>query len=420
MVSRIQRSLVRAQVIRITYDHDGIRISTTVNGTDVTRYVVDKNLPYAQVLADQWTRGSLNGVTRYTYGDALLSQSTSGISQYYLYDGLGSVRGLTDHAGTLIDAYTYDAYGNWLDKTGRTSNVYGYRGEQYDEALDAYYLRARYYQPETGRFLTTDPFEGFITDPLTRHRYIYGSCNPVNNLDPSGKLSMTETLAVTGIMNVLAGISISSFDIGQEFYAGLGKDFFSDAYVFGISGFISPRFLRYITDLIPPLKLPGGGDVLSQSIDGLVGVSLEALVSISSGQVASYAVPATVGGVSGYSRHYSNYKKDNAVGYVVYQGYVWNLWNAEDYKENFAGATLPIGSGMAVFGDWTRAGLGGPYGIARSLLGKTSDFRKRSLYIDGGLSYYYLLAKANYPSEWYVGAMAVALSLIGDTDTCIG
>ncbi len=141
-----------------------------MNGTDVTRYVVDKNLPYAQVLADQWTRGSLNGVTRYTYGDALLSQSTSGISQYYLYDGLGSVRGLTDHAGTLIDAYTYDAYGNWLDKTGRTSNVYGYRGEQYDEALDAYYLRARYYQPETGRFLTTDPFEGFITDPLTRHR----------------------------------------------------------------------------------------------------------------------------------------------------------------------------------------------------------------------------------------------------------
>jgi RHS repeat-associated protein len=81
-------------------------------------------------------------------------------------------------SGTVTDTYRYDAYGTLLEQTGSTTNPYLYRGEPYDAELDAYYLRARSYQPGTGRFLTTDPVEGHLADPMTWHRYVYGKNKP--------------------------------------------------------------------------------------------------------------------------------------------------------------------------------------------------------------------------------------------------
>jgi RHS repeat-associated protein len=52
---------------------------------------------------------------------------------------------------------SYDAFGNKINSTGSTPNVYLYRGEQYHSDLGLYYLRARYYNPATGRFLSRDP-----------------------------------------------------------------------------------------------------------------------------------------------------------------------------------------------------------------------------------------------------------------------
>ncbi|MCP4379003.1 MAG: RHS repeat-associated core domain-containing protein, partial [bacterium] len=86
------------------------------------------------------------------------------------------------------------------DSSGASANPYLYRGEQYDADLDAYYLRARYYQPGTGRFLTTEPFGGVPTKPMTQHRYLSGNNDPLSFLDPSGKMSLTETLVTTGII----------------------------------------------------------------------------------------------------------------------------------------------------------------------------------------------------------------------------
>jgi RHS repeat-associated protein len=62
-----------------------------------------------------------------------------------------------------------------------------YRGEQYDLDLGLYYLRARYYNPNTGRFMSRDPEDGKAKIPATLHKYLYADGDPVNRIDPSGK-----------------------------------------------------------------------------------------------------------------------------------------------------------------------------------------------------------------------------------------
>jgi RHS repeat-associated protein len=99
---------------------------------------------------------------------------------------------LTDSNGNVTDTYEYDAFGNDVYHTGSTPNNYLYRGEQYDSDLGLYYLRARYYNPATGRFVERDPLDGYISIPVTLHKYLYASGNPVNRIDPSGKEDLVQ------------------------------------------------------------------------------------------------------------------------------------------------------------------------------------------------------------------------------------
>jgi RHS repeat-associated protein len=62
-----------------------------------------------------------------------------------------------------------------------------YRGEQYDSDLGLYYLRARYYNPNAGRFLSRDPEDGNKIIPISLHKYLYAGSNPVNKVDPRGR-----------------------------------------------------------------------------------------------------------------------------------------------------------------------------------------------------------------------------------------
>ena len=175
--------------VQLLYDADGNRVAKSV-GTTTTRYLVDDLNPtgYPQVVEE-----SVNGVLQrtYTYGLQRISEdqviSNTWQPSFYMYDGFGSVRQLTDLSGKITDTYNYDAFGNLLNLTGMTPNNYLYRGEQYDPDLGLYYLRARYYNPQTGRFLSTDPEDGNITDPKTLHKYLYASGDPVDAYDPTGK-----------------------------------------------------------------------------------------------------------------------------------------------------------------------------------------------------------------------------------------
>jgi RHS repeat-associated protein len=191
-----QNQLVSGGAVQIVYDGDGNRVAKTVNGV-TTRYLVDDLNPtgYAQVV-DELAGGA---VTRaYTYGLQRISQdqviSNTWTPSFYGYDGGGNVRTLTSTAGAITDSYEYDAFGNLLTPMGPTPNEMLYRGEQYDPDLGLYYLRARYYNPTTGRFMGRDPEKGHYTNPASLHKYLYANGDPVNGSDPAGKSTVAEDL----------------------------------------------------------------------------------------------------------------------------------------------------------------------------------------------------------------------------------
>jgi RHS repeat-associated protein len=187
-------------VVNLIYDAFGNRVAKTVN-TVTTQYLVedDVNPTGLPQVVEELVNGA---VTRqYTYGLQRISENLSpavtGNStwtpSFYGYDSAeGSVRFLSNAAGTVTDAYEYDAFGNQIYRSGTTPNNYMYRGEQYDSDLALYYLRARYYNPATGRFLSRDPEDGKPNDPQSLHKYLYASGDPVNRIDPSGRGDLIE------------------------------------------------------------------------------------------------------------------------------------------------------------------------------------------------------------------------------------
>jgi RHS repeat-associated protein len=229
-----QRTGTNGSVVRLVYDGDGNRICEIVGG-QVKSYLIDDRNPtgYAQVV-EEIVNGSVNHT--YTYGHNLISQdqldpvTNTWHATFYAYDGRGTVRFLTDETGAVTDTYTYDAFGTLITATGSTNNRYLYSGEQFDPNLGLYYLRARLMNPLTGRFWSMDSYEGDSEDPASLHKYLYANADSVNGMDPSGNMTLTEQIGVSGIIGATfkgfvafrAGKSFEeiAIDAGEGFLEG--------------------------------------------------------------------------------------------------------------------------------------------------------------------------------------------------------
>jgi len=215
-----ENHLIQQGGISLLYDGDGNRASKTVAGVKTT-YLVDTQNPtgYAQVVTE--TTG--NTTRQYVLALERVSERIAGgttTTRFYDYDGHGSVRALTDTTGNVTDTYDYDAFGNLLHSTGTTPNVYLYSGEQFDPDLNLYYNRARYLNVSTGRFWSTDTLQGRDTQPLSLHKYIYASADPVDRVDPSGNDDMVELAASFGISSTINSFNSLQFSGALNLFAG--------------------------------------------------------------------------------------------------------------------------------------------------------------------------------------------------------
>src|SRR5262249_11653151 len=133
---------------------------------------------------------------------------------YVVNDANGSVRALIDETGNVTDTYKYSASGELLSHTGSDPQPYAFAGEALDPNTGLQYHRARWMDPRTGRFISPDPLLGESTDPVSFHRYLYASADPVNRVDPAGQqdISLDTTLTALSLSNTINGVSVPNFD----------------------------------------------------------------------------------------------------------------------------------------------------------------------------------------------------------------
>jgi RHS repeat-associated protein len=165
------------------YNGLGDRIAQVVQSApgspfwETTNYTLDLNTGLTQVLSD--------GTTDYLYGNGRIAQVNTS-AEYFLADALGSVRQMSNPAGEITFAQTYDPYGVVTYTTGVSQTEVGFTGEQYGDSTQLLYLRARHYSPADGRFTSRDTWSGDVNRPLSLNRWNYVEGNPVNYVDPTG------------------------------------------------------------------------------------------------------------------------------------------------------------------------------------------------------------------------------------------
>lgn len=185
-----------------TYNGFGMRVARLEDGTQ-TRYILDMASSLPSVLAETNASGTITAY--YIHGLGLISRITpSGNRLVYHFNHRGDTVALTDASGNLTDSYAYDEYGKIANSSGSTENPFKYVGKYgvMDEGDDFFFMRARYYNAETGRFLSKDPI-GFAGGDWNLYAYV--AANPVVGIDPTGLLSEEEKkeFASTYVDNVL-------------------------------------------------------------------------------------------------------------------------------------------------------------------------------------------------------------------------
>jgi RHS repeat-associated protein len=173
------------------YDGSGNRLRAVRNNV-TTRYIYDA---VGNLLAE--ADGS-NTITRYyIHGQGLLAAVTPANATFcYHYDGVGSTVAITDGSQSVVNAYAYTPDGMILGENEAFAQPFKYVGQLgvMAESNGLYYMRARYYNPAVGRFISEDPL-GFGGGDV--NLYVYAGGNPVVGVDPWGLHSFVGTMPGT-------------------------------------------------------------------------------------------------------------------------------------------------------------------------------------------------------------------------------
>jgi RHS repeat-associated protein len=283
---RLTDAITPSAALSYGYGADGVRVSQTVNGIG-TRFVVDAAVPYAQVVEEV----SAPGNVLHLVGDDRIARIEAGQVRYLHADGLGSTRALSNGSASVAERWWYEAFGAVEERIGTAGNTFLFAGEQLDPNLGFYYLRARWMDPNTGRFLTQDPFPGLEFDPVTLHKYLYANASPTNYIDPSGEISLA---------SYSAGINVALNTVRYSF----GVSRIAGGRALNALGTAVENAVGGILRMIPGATVTGGPGVSPIALVGPGGTRFLDFMIVARNQVAylevKYSMPAK--GSAAFSR----------------------------------------------------------------------------------------------------------------------
>ncbi len=175
--------------VQLNYDVFGRR-TQKIMGTSTTQYDFVG-------LDDQLRRS--NSTTRqvYTLTGGMIGQMVSvrnnGVDYFYHYDPIGNVLMITNAQGNVIANYTQEGFGNVIASTGSANNNYHLTTREQDPDLGLYYVYARWYDPQIGRWISREP-----TGQDGPNLYQYADNNPINEFDPDGRCPVVVVVVVVG------------------------------------------------------------------------------------------------------------------------------------------------------------------------------------------------------------------------------
>lgn len=197
-----------------TYDGTGRRQAKTINGTK-TQFLYDGEQPIQERTSSNTLRASIltGGV------DEIFSRTEAGATQSYLSDAIGSTLSLTDGTGAKTVDYTYEPYGKASNDNSAANNSFQYTGREND-GTGLQFNRARYYDPQLGRFISEDPIG--LAGGINSYIYVNGS--PINYVDPTGKFALLLPLipVITGA-DFLIGTGLAGTLLGLDRMLSSGR-----------------------------------------------------------------------------------------------------------------------------------------------------------------------------------------------------
>ena len=255
------------------YNADGLRTSKTVDGKTIN-HIWDGNKQIVVDMDDSdWYSAEV-----YVRGTNLLakfSKQSGNVKtdyQYYTQNAHGDVVDLTDADGEIVKLYTYDAFGVEKNIDDADTNAFRYCGEYYDSESGTIYLRARYYDPTIGRFISRDSYAGKNEDPLSLNLYNYCANNPVYFNDFSGHWFGLDDAIAAGIGAIAGGVGQLASDLAKSAITGELK--FSDWQTYTgavVGGAIGGACSLYVSPAVGAAIGSGASTLIGQTLQYTTG-----------------------------------------------------------------------------------------------------------------------------------------------------